>query len=76
MHASILQNNLDTLLLGVPFVLMMLVGIFRLDELMVTPRQKTVTHPRPLNGLDAEGNLILSDPDGTCWQTPQVRQAR
>jgi hypothetical protein len=69
MHETILHTNWDSLLIGIPFLLMLLVGIFRLDELIVAPKRR-VRRPRPASGLDADGNVIFSDPDGRRWHSP------
>lgn len=73
MNGSILHNNWDTFLLGIPFVFMLLVGFFRLDEVIVAPQQKAVRKGRTFSGADADGNLVLSDPDGTRWQASKLR---
>ena len=71
MHETILHTNWDSLVIGVPFLLMLLVGIFRLDELIVAPKRR-VRLARPASGLDAEGKVIFSDPDGRRWPSPQA----
>jgi hypothetical protein len=72
-HESILHSNWDTLLIGIPFLFMLLVGVFRLDELMAAPKHRP-RQARPASGVDREGNVILSDPDGKLWHSPRPRR--
>jgi hypothetical protein len=43
---------------------MVLVGVFRLDE--IATNQGRSQHPW-LPGNDENGNVLMSDPDGTPW---------
>jgi hypothetical protein len=53
----------DTLLVGIPMVLLLLVTFFRLDEVVVQ-RPRMVAR-RPLaGGVDQNGMPICVDPDG------------
>ena len=70
---TFLQNNMDTLLIGIPFIAMLLIGVFRLDEILVAPKHRPTRRPRAVSGMDAEGNIILSDPDGKRWHAPNAR---
>jgi hypothetical protein len=70
MPGTVLHEHWESLLLGIPFLLMLLVGIFRLDELIVAPKHRP-RRSRPASGLDADGNIILSDPDGRRWNSPR-----
>jgi hypothetical protein len=71
-HESILHSNWDSLLIGIPFIFILLIGLFRLDELMVAPKHRQ-RQARPASGVDAEGNILFSDPDGKPWRTPHSR---
>lgn len=68
MHSSILSSDLDVVFIMFPFIALMLVGMFRLDEHFAasggTPR-----HRRAFCGPDADGAVLLSDPDGRPWPT-------
>jgi hypothetical protein len=61
-----LQSGWETFLLAAPFVGMVLVGVFRLDEIAANPKRKRGRRPR-LTGNDENGRLPLSDPDGRPW---------
>ena len=67
MHDSVLQSGLDTFLFAVPFVGVLLLGMFRLDTILATPRQ-AACRQRPPAGTDKMGRILLSDPDGRPWK--------
>jgi hypothetical protein len=71
MHDAILNSGRDTFLIGIPFLAMLLVGFFRLDELIANPK-KPGKHQRPPCGLDLDGRPILCDPDGRPWGKPRL----
>jgi hypothetical protein len=66
MHDITLKSAWDTALYSVPLLVTLFLGFFRLDELISTPRQRTVSRPR-LTGNDKNGEPLLSDPDGRPW---------
>jgi hypothetical protein len=59
----ILISGRDTLLVAIPFVLMVVVGIFRLDRILGAP-EFIPNRQRPACGIDEFGEPILRDPDG------------
>jgi len=61
-----LQSGWETFLLAAPFVGMVLVGVFRLDEIATAPKRKGDRRPRFASN-DENGRLLLSDPDGRPW---------
>ena len=66
MHDIALQSGWETFLLAAPFVGMVLVGVFRLDEIAANPNHQRGRRPS-LTGNDENGRLLLSDPDGRQW---------
>ena len=63
---SILQSNLDALLVAVPMIGILVVSFFRLDELVGKSSKKRPVQPRrKIAGLDGAGRQICLDPDGT-----------
>lgn len=66
MQDTVLQSGWEILLVAVPSVGMLLVGLFRLDELIASPRRRRAVK-RPASGCDQDGHLLLSDPDGRPW---------
>jgi hypothetical protein len=60
-------SDWDTLLVSIPFIFIMLAGIFRIDELLAAPKRKTARR-RPECGFDEHGKPYLSDPDGRPWK--------
>jgi hypothetical protein len=62
MHEEILKSGRDALLFGIPLIILLLIGVFRLDELFMTKKKQE--RQRPARGVDKEGRQIYSDPDG------------
>lgn len=63
MHDTVLNSGLDTFLFAVPFLFMLLGGIFHLDELVAAPKPATKRRQMPV-GTDERGEPLLCDPDG------------
>ena len=63
MHRMILSSGRDTLLVAIPFVAILLISIFRLDEALSTS-QGALKRRRSVCGTDEDGEPILRDPDG------------
>ena len=63
MNEMILTTGRDTLLIGIPMILLMLIGLFRLDELFSRPK-KTLKRRRQWCQMGEDGVPVLSDPDG------------
>jgi hypothetical protein len=57
-----LQSGWETFLLAAPIVGMILVGVFRLDQIATNP--KSHSHRPRLTGNDESGRTLLSDPGG------------
>jgi hypothetical protein len=53
MHAMNLHSNWDTMLVALPFVIMTMVGMFRLDEVFAPPRNGKLPPRRSRTGTDA-----------------------
>ena len=70
MHDIALHSGWDTALVAVPFIIMLAVGFFHLDELFYTPKKRTLKRRTPV-GIDSDGSPILCDPDGRRWRTTQ-----
>ncbi|MGC1461060.1 MAG: hypothetical protein WA802_02590 [Terracidiphilus sp.] len=63
MHEPVLNSGWQTGIVAVPFLFMLLAGVFRLDEVFVTQRQ-SVRRRRPAPGIDQDGQPTVCDPDG------------
>jgi hypothetical protein len=61
-----LQSGWETFLLAAPFVGMVIVGVFRLDEIAANPKHQRGQRPR-LTGSDDHDRLLVSDPDRRPW---------
>ena len=63
MHEVYLNSMKDTLLVGIPFVAVLAMGIFRLDTVFFSSKP-TPKAGRQGCGLAADGEPIVVDPDG------------
>jgi hypothetical protein len=72
MYEEVVKSGWETYLLGIPLIALLLIGVFRLDELILKPKNKPRRQPPPPRGVDKDGREILSDPDGK----PQRRRGR
>ncbi len=54
------------ILFAVPFVGLLLLSVFRLDERALAPGRMAI-HKRPAVRLDRNGEPLLCDPDGHTW---------
>jgi hypothetical protein len=68
MHEVYLNSMKDTLLVGVPFIAVLALGIFRLDTFFLGSKPKPTNVGRQGCGLAADGEPIVVDPDGTLPQ--------
>jgi len=65
METPILNPGWNTFLAGLPFIVLLVAGFFRLDTLLVARHRK---HPaRPSLGFDRDGKMYFTDPDGRPW---------
>jgi len=64
MSGEILMSGRDSLLVFVPFFALLVLFVFRLDVLIFRPREVSKRRPRPLCGVDANGQTVFRDPDG------------
>lgn len=73
MHSAFLQSGLLHLLVAIPLVGVLVVALFRLDEIIATPKRAKAVNLR-ICGRDEKGHLMLSDPDGRSWSaSPKER---
>ena len=64
-HELYLNSVKDTLLVGVPFIAILALGVFRLDTLFFASKPKPKSG-RTGCGLDEHGEPLVVDPDGQC----------
>jgi hypothetical protein len=69
---SVTLSNTDALLVAIPMIGILVVGFFRLDEMVGKPRKLAARRPQ-VAGTDGEGHQICLDPDGTVQHS--VRRA-
>jgi hypothetical protein len=69
MHEVFLSTGRDSLLVGVPLILLLLIGLFRLDEVFAKPKRR-LKRRRPAYSMDEDGEPVLSDPDGRLSSAP------
>jgi len=63
MEQHLLLSGRDTFLIAIPFVFILTVTIFRLDQIIAAPKE-AVTGRRLACGVDEHGGPVLRDPDG------------
>jgi hypothetical protein len=73
MHTAILSSGRDMLLIAIPFVIVLVAGIFRLDQIIAAPKRKA-SQRRQLSGMNEDGKPIMSDPDGRLSGKPHSRR--
>ena len=54
----------DTMLIAIPFFVILFFSIFGADLMRGKKRKKAGASLKPPSGIDKDGNPILSDPDG------------
>lgn len=75
MNDTLLSSGLDNILVALPFIGMLMVGFFRLDEILAAPRKRLANKPlHPPCGVDLDGNPIVCDPDGRPWGNPRMHR--
>jgi hypothetical protein len=62
-NAGMLISNKDALLFALPFLVILFISMFRLDQLIATPRRAVMQRPSAAD-IDKHGEPILRDPDG------------
>lgn len=67
MHDMLISSGRDSFLIALPFLAIMLAGLFRVDEAIASPRRNAAKHHRSMCGVDEKGQQILCDPDGQRW---------
>jgi hypothetical protein len=70
MDKNILTSTTDLLLMAVPFVIMLLINIFRLDQIIAAPKM-TLSSRQLRCGTDKFGEPIMRDPDGRLSEAPR-----
>ena len=73
MRDLVLKSGWETFLFAVPFLGVLLVGLFRLDELITSPKRPLKRRRRPA-GVDHNGEPLLNDPDGRPWRARNSRK--
>ena len=75
MHDTILISGRDSVLVAIPFVFMLFLNVFRLDETLARPRAATA-RSRPTSGMNEAGEPILRDPDGRLVEPAHPKRNR
>lgn len=73
MRETILHSGWEKLLVGIPFLGLLFMSYFRLDEVLAK-RKSRPNHNRHGSGLDADGEPLLCDPDGQVWNRADSRK--
>jgi hypothetical protein len=62
----ILHSGLENIVVAICFAGILLVGMFRLDEIIAAPKRAKAVK-RSVTGRDKNGQPVFSDPDGRPW---------
>jgi hypothetical protein len=62
---EILKSGRDNLLVGAPLIILLFVGFFRLDELLLRPKKKQVPLAPAGKAVRSGQRFFSSEPDGT-----------
>jgi len=74
MESEALVSGKDMVFYAIALVGMLVVGFFRLDELIFRSKKKKQVHHRPRMVQSKGGLDIEADPDGTPWEKPRKRK--
>jgi hypothetical protein len=69
---SLIVSNLDSVIFGIPLLMLLFPAFFRVDELAGRPL-KPVPNRRQVSGQDRNGIPLCLDPDGRLYR--QARRA-
>lgn len=75
MNGPVIHSFQDALLFVLPALGILLLSMFHLDELMISPRHGNGGR-RPMCGVDANGEPILTDPDGRLVPSRSCRPSQ
>ncbi|WP_263357024.1 hypothetical protein [Acidicapsa ligni] len=64
---TMIQSNSDALLVAIPMIGILLGGYFRLDEMLIRPKQQ-VEQRRQFSALNEHGQPVCIDPDGRIYE--------
>lgn len=70
LEEGILLSGWESIALGAVAVGALLIGVFRLDELIARRKSEPKAPQRPM-GNDRKGRIAFSDPDGREWNRRQ-----
>ena len=74
MESEALVSGKDMVFYAIALVGMLVVGFFRLDELIFRSKKKKPAHQRPRMVQSKGGLDVQADPDGTLWEKPKKRK--
>jgi hypothetical protein len=58
----------DVVLLGIPLLALLIFGVFRLDEVFASRKERPAASPKPLPPNESRLKTMRSDPDGRPWE--------
>ncbi len=73
MNDEILKSGRDTLLVAIPLILLLFIGMFRLDELLIRPKKGSPDLKSPRRQR-RDRPLFAADPDGTPLRPARRRK--
>ena len=73
MDDTIIISSRDSLLMAIPFFLLLFISVFGLGGYLTNPRSPMSRRPAP-RGLDENGEPIFTDPDGRVVKPRRKRK--
>ncbi len=64
MHEAAVKSSWDSLLFGIPLLVLLFVGFFRLDEVFTSHKKHPSRSRKPIRLSTDAGEPVLRDPDG------------
>ena len=75
MLSTQLSKGFDEFLFGIPLIVLLVVGFFRLDEVFTAPKEPRKERTRrTFDPAQPERHSPMSDPDGRPWQPRTKRR--
>jgi hypothetical protein len=73
-HPHPLTQGWDVYVFGIPLIVLLFFGYFRLDETFTRKKRTPPPAPSRMPVVDFDGKSMCTDPDGRPWETRASRR--